>query len=94
MSSVTYTLVASLDNLTLTGVAAINATGNTLANVLIGNAAANTLNGGDGNDTLTAHGSDSDLLNGGAGNDTLNATSSTTNTGHTLNGDTGNDSDR
>jgi Ca2+-binding RTX toxin-like protein len=59
-SSVTWTLGANLETLSLTGVAAINGTGNTLANVLTGNAADNTLNGGVGADTLI----------GGAGNDT------------------------
>ncbi|QAU34865.1 calcium-binding protein [Janthinobacterium sp. 17J80-10] len=59
-SSVTYTLGTNLENLSLTGTASINATGNTLANVLIGNAANNTLNGGAGADTLA----------GGGGNDT------------------------
>jgi Ca2+-binding RTX toxin-like protein len=58
-SSVTYTLVANVENLTLTGTAAINATGNTLANVLIGNSGINTLSGGTGADTMQ----------GGAGND-------------------------
>ena len=44
-SSLTYTLGANVENLTLTGAAAINGTGNTLNNV-IGNAAANVLTGG------------------------------------------------
>ena len=60
-SSVTYTLGAEVENLTLTGTAVINGTGNTLNNTIIGNSANNTLNGGAGNDTL----------NGGAGQDTL-----------------------
>lgn len=59
-SSVTRTLGANLENLTLTGTAAINGTGNSLANVIVGNAANNMLNGGTGGDTLR----------GGAGNDT------------------------
>ncbi len=59
-SSVIYTLSDNLENLTLTGAAAINATGNELNNILIGNSANNTLNGGLGVDTLI----------GGAGNDT------------------------
>ncbi|MEJ2806688.1 M10 family metallopeptidase, partial [Pseudomonas sp. CCNWLW250] len=59
-SSVTWTLGANLENLTLTGTAAINGTGNALGNVLTGNAGNNLLNGGAGRDTLI----------GGAGNDT------------------------
>jgi hypothetical protein len=53
-SSVTYTLGANLENPTLTGTAAINGTGNGLNNVIMGNAAANQLNGGAGTDTLAA----------------------------------------
>ena len=68
-SSVTYTLGANVENLTLTGTAAINGTGNTLNNVLIGNSAVNTLTGGAGNDTLDG-GAGADKLIGGAGNDT------------------------
>lgn len=59
-SSVTYTLGSNVENLTLTGTSAINATGNTLNNVLIGNIGNNTLSGGTGSDTMS----------GGAGNDT------------------------
>ena len=59
-SSVTYTLGANVENLTLTGTGAINATGNALDNTLTGNAGNNTLSGGAGNDTMV----------GGAGNDT------------------------
>jgi Ca2+-binding RTX toxin-like protein len=58
-SSVTFTLGANLEQLNLTGTAASNGTGNTLANVMNGNGAANTLNGMTGADTMT----------GGNGND-------------------------
>lgn len=58
-----------IENLTLTGIAAINATGNAKANVLIGNSAANSLNGGLGDDILNGA-ADNDTMNGGDGNDT------------------------
>jgi Ca2+-binding RTX toxin-like protein len=69
-ASVSHTLGANVENLTLTGTANINATGNTLANTLTGNAGNNVLDGGAGNDTLTA-GAGDDTLIGGAGNDTM-----------------------
>jgi Ca2+-binding RTX toxin-like protein len=68
-ASATFTLGAELENLTLTGTAAINGSGNGLANVLIGNTASNTLTGGAGNDTLNG-GAGADVLNGGLDNDT------------------------
>ena len=68
-SSVTFTLGANVENLTLTGATAINGTGNTLDNVLTGNSAANTLTGSDGNDTLDGGGG-TDSLVGGLGDDT------------------------
>jgi Ca2+-binding RTX toxin-like protein len=51
LSSVTYSLGNNVENLTLTGAAAINGTGNAMDNVLTGNSAANVLKGGTGNDT-------------------------------------------
>ena len=69
-SSISYALVANVENLTLTGSASLNATGNELGNVIIGNAAANRLAGLAGNDTLKG-GAAGDLLIGGTGNDRL-----------------------
>ncbi len=69
-ASVTYTLSAQVENLTLTGTTAINGTGNALANVLTGNSAANNLSGGDGDDTLSG-GAGADVMSGGLGNDTF-----------------------
>jgi Ca2+-binding RTX toxin-like protein len=68
-SAVTLTLGSNLENLTLTGTTAINATGNTLDNVLTGNSGNNTLTSGAGNDTLDG-GTGNDSMLGGAGNDT------------------------
>jgi Ca2+-binding RTX toxin-like protein len=51
-SSVTYSLAANVETLLLTGVAAINGTGNDLDNILTGNVAVNVLNGGIGADTM------------------------------------------
>ena len=63
-----YALGADVENLQLTGTAAINATGNTLDNTLTGNTGNNVLNGGAGNDTLIG-GTGNDTMIGGAGND-------------------------
>jgi Ca2+-binding RTX toxin-like protein len=68
LASVTYTIGANVENLTLTGSGAINGTGSADANVLTGNGAANALSGADGNDTL-AGGAGNDTLAGGAGFD-------------------------
>ena len=51
-SAITWTLADNVENLTLTGAAAINGLGNTLDNVLTGNSAANILSGGAGADTM------------------------------------------
>lgn len=67
-SLISYTLGANVENLTLTGTAAINGTGNELNNVLTGNAANNTLIGGAGNDTLDGV-TGVDTMTGGAGSD-------------------------
>lgn len=68
-SSITYTLSSEVENLTLTGTSAINATGNTMDNTLLGNSAINTLTGGAGNDTLNGA-AGADKLFGGLGDDT------------------------
>lgn len=64
------TLGGNIENLTLTGTASINGTGNNLKNYLIGNSAANNLSGGADNDTLSG-GAGNDLLVGGTGKDYL-----------------------
>nr|WP_298100162.1 FG-GAP-like repeat-containing protein [uncultured Shinella sp.] len=69
-ASVSHTLAANVENLTLTGSKEINGTGNSLANVLAGNGLANILKGVDGNDTLKG-GAGNDTLYGGLGKDLL-----------------------
>jgi len=68
-SSITWTLGDNLENLTLTGTAAINGNGNGLDNVITGNSGKNILSGGAGNDTLDG-GAGADSLSGGQGDDT------------------------
>ena len=76
-SSVSWVLADNVENLTLTGSGAIDGTGNSLNNILIGNTGANILNGVDGNDTLFGDlgndtldgGLGADSFDGGAGND-------------------------
>lgn len=65
LADVSWTLGANTENLYLTGESAINGTGTSGANQLVGNAAENYLNGGAGADTLT----------GGLGNDTYSVES-------------------
>ena len=67
-SRVSLSLGSNVENLLLTGTAAINGTGNAEANILIGNSADNRLLGGDGNDILVG-GAGNDYLDGGSGND-------------------------
>jgi Ca2+-binding RTX toxin-like protein len=88
LSSVTHTLAANVEHLTLTGVGNASANGNTLANSLTGNSGNNTLNGGTGNDTMIGGlGNDTYVVNAagdvvtegvGAGTDTVQASTSHT----------------
>lgn len=73
-SSVTFTLASYVENLVLAGAAAIDGTGNSLANRITGNAAANVLKGLAGNDILVGGGG-ADILDGGAGGDVYVVTS-------------------
>ncbi|MBO3762537.1 calcium-binding protein [Ciceribacter sp. L1K22] len=51
-ASVSHTLAAYVEDLVLIGSASINGTGNGLANMIVGNAGNNVLNGGGGADTM------------------------------------------
>jgi Ca2+-binding RTX toxin-like protein len=82
-SSITYSIaaLANVENVTLTGGGAIDATGNGGANALTGNGAANTLDGGAGADVMAGGGGDDIYIvdnsgdvvteSGGAGADTV-----------------------
>jgi serralysin len=69
-TGVTLVMALEIENLIQTGGAAIDATGNALANRITGNVAANRLSGGDGNDSLIGGGG-SDTLLGGPGADSM-----------------------
>ncbi|MDD0844867.1 calcium-binding protein [Pseudomonas sp. Gutcm_11s] len=71
LSTVTYRLGTSQENLRLSGTAESVGNGNELANKLTGNNASNVLNGRAGNDSIYGGGGD-DRLIGGAGKDSLN----------------------
>ena len=68
LASVSWTLSGNVENLVLTGSAALSGTGNALDNQITGNAGNNTLNGGNGNDVLIG-GAGADRLTGGRGAD-------------------------
>ena len=70
LSGVSYALAPNLEQLALTGSAAINGTGNGLNNLLTGNGGANVLKGLAGIDSLTG-GAGNDQLFGGSANDIL-----------------------
>lgn len=72
LSSISYTLTNNVENLTLTGNENLNATGNTLDNVINGNSADNILEGKKGNDTIFGgEGNDTYVFNRGDGEDTI-----------------------
>lgn len=68
-SSVSFTLSANVENLTLIGTENIDAAGNFLANALMGNSGVNVLTGGGGNDLLDGS-ANADTMIGGTGDDT------------------------
>jgi Ca2+-binding RTX toxin-like protein len=67
-ASITYTLGYDIENLVMTGSAAINGSGNSGANAITGNAGANILYGYAGNDLLDG-GAGGDKMIGGSGDD-------------------------
>ncbi len=71
-SSASYVLSEHIEDLELTGLEAIDATGNTQRNTLRGNAGANRLDGGAGNDLLVGGaGNDMYVVRRGSGSDTV-----------------------
>jgi len=70
-SMIAYALGSGLENLTLLGSAAINGTGNELANALTGNKGANKLDGKDGADTMAGNGGSDTYLVTDAGDQVI-----------------------
>jgi Ca2+-binding RTX toxin-like protein len=79
-STATHSLGAEVENLTLLGSSAIDGSGNSLNNLIMGNSGANVLMGGAGNDTLTGGlGNDTYGLSLGSAQDVINDIDSTAN---------------
>ncbi|MEX2648192.1 MAG: M10 family metallopeptidase, partial [Alphaproteobacteria bacterium] len=70
LSTISRTLDAHVENMTLLGNGNLNAIGNTLANSITGNSGQNAIQSREGDDVL-AGGAGNDSLLGGSGNDTL-----------------------
>ncbi len=75
-SESSYTLPDNVENLTLTGTADANGTGNILDNILVGNSGINILTGGKGNDVYYINRLEDNVVeNPGEGTDTVYASS-------------------
>ncbi|MEA5451767.1 calcium-binding protein [Leptolyngbya sp. CCNP1308] len=68
-ASISYTLSANVENLTLFGTANLNGVGSIFSNIIIGNSGSNTLIGGTGGDRLDG-GVSADVMQGGPDSDT------------------------
>jgi trimeric autotransporter adhesin len=79
-------LAANVENLVLLGTEAINATGNSLDNIIYGNSGDNSLDGGDGNDRISG-GAGNDSILGGSGHDVIGGAAGD----DSITGGTGND---
>jgi Ca2+-binding RTX toxin-like protein len=83
VSTISYTLAADFENLTLVGTVGLHGNGNGLDNVIIGGDGNDVLGGGAGNDTLDG-GKGGDLMTGGTGNDTYFVDNASDRTSETL----------